>query len=242
MSASSESIPYVVTRRVTRGRTLGQVRIIGAGHHGAVEWHLVGKVHERLLQVGEPAVTLEMLAIDIRNHRQCRKQLEKRTIAFVRFGHHQLAAAEPRVAAKGAQPSANRRRGIESRPLQHERDHRCRRRLAVRARDGDGVTEPHQLRQHLRARYDRDLPARRFDDFRVPVPHRRRDDHDVRAAHVSGGVTVGDLDADGRQPLRHRRSFFVRPGDDEPEIREQFGDAAHPDAADADEVNASRLA
>src|SRR5262249_19748151 len=83
-----------------------EVRVVGARHDGAVERHLVGEVDERLLEVVEAAVVLEMLVVDVRNHRNRRKQFEERPIALVRFSDHQLAAAEPRIAAERAQPPA----------------------------------------------------------------------------------------------------------------------------------------
>ena len=138
--------------------------------------------------------------VDVRDHRNRRKQFQKRSIALVRLGHHQLAAAEPRVAAECAQPAADHRGRVEPGPFEHERDHRRRRRLAVRARDRDRVAQPHQLREHLGARDHRNLPAYRFDDLGVPGAHRRRDHHHVRIADVLGGVPDGDPHAQRRKP------------------------------------------
>jgi hypothetical protein len=44
------------------------------------------------------------------------------------------------------------------------------------------------------------------------------------------------------QPIRQLGTARVRSAHPEPEIREQLCDAAHPDAADADEVNPARPA
>ena len=158
----------------------------------AVERHLVGEVDERLLQVVEAAVVLEVLVIDVRHHRNRRQQLQERPVAFVRLGDHQLAASEPRVAAERAQPPADHRRRIEPGALEHQRDHRRRRRLAVRARDRDAEAQPHQLGQHLGARNHRNLPPRRLAHFRVRRPHRRRHHHDVGVADVRRVVPVRD--------------------------------------------------
>jgi hypothetical protein len=47
-------------------------------------------------------------------------------------------------------------------------------------------------------------------------------------------------DAEARQPGRHLRGLRIGPAHLVAEVREQLGDAAHPDTADADEVNAAR--
>ena len=104
MSAFPAATPYVTTRRVICGITAHRSASSAHTPPRAVERHLVGELDEGLLQVRESAVTFEMFVIDIRNHRYRRKQFQKRSIAFIRFGDHQFTAAEPRIAAKGAQP------------------------------------------------------------------------------------------------------------------------------------------
>ena len=231
-----------ITRRVIRGRTAARCSIVGARDDAAVERHLVGEVDERLLQVVEAAVVLEVLVVDVRNHRNRRKQFQKRPVALVRLRHHELAASEPRVAAEGAQPPADHRRRIEPGALEHQRDHRRRRRLAVRAGDRDREAQPHQLRQHLGARNHRNLPPRRLrrppgstasPPTRSPRRRRRR-----RAPPRARSRTAMPSVC---EPIGHRRPLLVRTAHDVAEIREQLGDAAHADAADADEVHAPRL-
>ncbi len=220
----------------------GQIRVVETGDDAAVERHLVGEVDERLLQVVEPAVVFEMLAIDVRNHRHRRKQFEKRSVAFVRFHHHQLAAAESRVAAERAQPPANHRRRIEAGAFEHQRDHRGRRRLAVRPRHRDGEAKAHQLREHLRPRNHRNLPRARFAHFGIRRPHRRRRHHHVCVADVRRVVSVRDANPQRPQPVRDGRPLLVRSRDRVPEIGQQLGDPAHADAANPDEVHPPGLA
>ena len=86
------------------------------------------------------------------------------------------------------------------------------------------------------------LPRPRGDDLRVVGAHRRRrrprrrrrrrSPHDGRSRSA---LPTANLSVD-------RRALRVRPAHPIAEIREQLGDPAHPDAADADEVNAVRLA
>jgi hypothetical protein len=217
-----------------------QIRIVETRHHTAVKRHLVGEVDERLLQVGEAAVVFEMFVVDVRDHSQCWKQFQKRSIAFVCLGDHDVPASEPRVAAERAQPPADHRGRVEPGALEHQRDHRRGRRLAVGAGDRDAVAEPHQLGKHLRARDHRDLPSRRLADLGIGRPHRRGDHDDVRVADVRRVVPVGDLDPQRRQSLGHRRPLLVRSADHVSEIGEQLGDSAHADAADPDKMHTPR--
>ena len=115
---------------------------------------------------------------------------------------------EPRVAAEGAQPPADHRRRIESGALEHQRDHRRRRRLAVRAGDRDRVAQPHQLREHLGPRNHRNLPPRRLDDLGVRRPHRRRHHHDVRVADVRRVVPVARRGCPASPAARSPRDRF----------------------------------
>ncbi len=218
-----------------------QVRVVEACDHAAVERRLVGEIDEGLLQVLEAAVVLEVLVVDVRNHRNRWKQFQKRSVALVCLGDHELTLPEPRVAAERSQPSADHRCRIQSRSFQHQRDHRRGRRLAVRPGDRNGEAQPHELREHLGPGNHRHLPARRLDDLRVRRPHRRRDDHDVGVADVRGVVPHVDADAERPQPLGDRRSLRVRSTHHVAEIRQQLGDAAHPDAANPDEVHVPGL-
>jgi hypothetical protein len=111
--------------------------------------------------------------------------MQERTVALVGLGHHVLAAAQPGVAAERAEAAADDRRRIEARALQHERDHRRGRGLAVRARDGHRKAQPHQLRQHLAREESRARPAARLDDFGIGRPHGGRLHHDVGLADVA---------------------------------------------------------
>ena len=50
------------------------MHVVEAGDDAAVKRRLVGEIDEGLLQVFEAAVALEVLVIDVRNHRHRRKQ------------------------------------------------------------------------------------------------------------------------------------------------------------------------
>ena len=103
------------------------------------------------------------------------------------------------------------------------------------------LLEAHQLGQHQRARNDRNAAFTRRDHFRVVGLHRRRHDDDIGARDVVGMVAAGDAHPQPRQARGHRVCRQVRAADFVAEIGQDFGDAAHPGAADADKVYAFDL-
>ena len=97
-----------------------------------------------------------------------------------------------------------------------------------------------QAREHFGPLDHRNPEPLGFDDLRVRPLDGGRDNDDVGSADVGRRVPLRYADAQLLlQPRRHQRSLRVRPADLEPEVGEQFGNAAHPDAADADEVHAA---
>ncbi len=162
-----------------RRQQLPQPLVVGARDDRAVERHLVGERDERLLQVLEIAVALQVLLVDVGDDGHRRRQLQERAVALVGLDDHELAAAQPRAAAEGAEPPADDRRRIEAAALEHERDHRRGRRLAVGARHRDAVLQAHQLGEHLGARDHGDAAPGGFDDLGIrwggrPRSRRRR--------------------------------------------------------------------
>ncbi len=221
---------------------IAHARIVRARDDRAVERHAIAEFGERLEDRRERSVSVHVFAVHIGDDSHRRRQLEKRPVAFVGLGDHVAAAAEPRVAAKGAEPAANHRRRIETRLFEHQRDHRRRRGLPVRAGDGDADAEAHHFRQHFRAGDDRNATGAGGDDLRVVGSDRRRDDHDVRVADMAGGVAVKHGDAGGGQPVGHVRPPGVRPAHLVTEVRQEFRDSAHPTSTHADKMHAPRAA
>ena len=122
-------------------------------------------------------------------------------------------------------------------------EERRRRRLAVRAGDGEAGLHAHQLGEHLGARDHRGLQLTRAHHLRVREPHRRRNDDDVGArADAIGVVAERDRRAEARQALGRVARGEIGPGDDETEVQQHLGDATHADAADPNEVNVALLA
>ena len=156
---------------------------------------------------------------------------------------HVLAPAEPGVAAERAQPAADDRRRIEPGALEHQRHHRRRRRLAVRAGDRDPVAEPHQLGQHLGARDHRDAAAPGLDDLRVvrresptrPPRRRRR-----RRARRRVRSTTRTPSCSSRSVTSER--FASEPLTSYPRLASSSAIPLMPMPADADEMNPPRPA
>ena len=108
----------------------------------------------------------------------------------------------------------------------------------MRAGDGDAVLQAHQLGQHLGARDDRDLPAPRLGHLRVVGLDGAREDHDVRALDVLRRVAQVDLSPPSSSSRRVAApAREIRAGDPVAQVQQDLGDAAHPDAADPDEMH-----
>ena len=147
---------------------------------------------------------IQMLAIDIGHGRDRRRQTQERAVAFVRFSDEEVASPQSGMTAKGIHLPSDHHR-VQPALCQHIRHHRGRRRLAVRAGNGHAELQAHQLRQHLRARDDRDLPRLGGDDFGVGRRHRGGNDHHLRFADVRFMVADGDPSAQFFQPSRRFR-------------------------------------
>ncbi len=107
----------------------------------------------------------------------------------------------------------------------------------MRAGDGDSVFQPHQLREHFRARNDWNFVLMRFDNFRIFGFDRGRRDDDVRVDHIARFMTVENRRAEILQAFGNRRKLCVGTGDRVAQRQQHFGDTAHTDSADAHQMN-----
>ena len=184
--------------------------VVEAQHRAAVEGDLVHEAEEGLLDVGEVAVGVEVLAVDVRDDGHGGGELQERAVGLVRLRHQELALAEPRAGAEDAEPPAHDHRRVEPAAVEHERHHRGGRGLAVAARDRHPVLEAHELGQHLRPRDDGHAVPAGLGHLGVLPPHRGRDDHHVRPARVLRRVAAIDARAQAtrasRSPARRLRS------------------------------------
>ena len=126
-----------------------------------------------------------MLAIDVGDDREDRRELQKRSIALIRFHHQKIALADARVrAAHRRDLAADHHGGVDARVTQDGRDHRSGGGLAVAARDGDAVFQAHQLGEKFSARNHGNLQPARFLHFGIRFLHGRTDHQRLRAGDI----------------------------------------------------------
>ena len=211
-------------------------RIVDAGGDRAVERHAVHEVEKGALHVGHVAVAVHVLAIEIGDDGEDGRELEKGAVALVGLGNQILRGAETGVRAERVDAAADDDGGIEAAGREHAGHHRGGGGLAVHAGDGDAVLEPHEFGQHLRALDDGNLARVGFDDFRIGGADRGAGDDHGGSGDVAGLVAFVDGGAQLRQAIGDRTAAQIGAGDLHAEVEQDLGDAAHADAADANEV------
>ena len=115
-------------------------------------------------------------------------------------------------------------------------DHRGRCRLAVSAGDRQRPFEPHQFAQHLGAPHHRQAPCPCRDDFGVVGLDRRGDHDDLGRPQICRVMADRDRDAEFDQAAHVGAIGEIAALNAISEIVQNLGDAAHADAADADEM------
>ena len=214
----------------------GQLRIVDAGRHRAVERHLVHEVEKGALHVVHVAVAVHVLAIEVGHDRQDGRELEKRAVALVGFGDQILRPAQPRVRAHGIDASADHDGGIEAAGAKHAGHHRGGRGLAVHAGDGDAVLEAHQFGQHFGALDDGNFARARFQHFGIGGIDRGTGHHHRGPLDMGGLVAFIDHGAQLGEAIGDGAAAQVGTGDFHFLVEQDLGDAAHADAADANEM------
>src|SRR3990170_932185 len=124
---------------------------VEAEYGDAVERDLVDEHEERILDLVDVLVVVEVFRVDVRHHGDGRRKFEKAPVALIGFGNEELALPELGVRAKAVQLAADDDRGVYVACRKNRGHHRGGGRLAVRAGNGHPVLEPHELREHFRA-------------------------------------------------------------------------------------------
>jgi hypothetical protein len=177
--------------------------VVGAEHRQPVERQVVQELDEARLELLEiAAMRREVVRVDVRDDRDHRLQVHERCVALVGLGDQVLPRAETGVRRGALQTPADHERRVLATFGEHARDEARGRGLAVRARDGDRITEAHQLAEHLRALDDRHAACDRRGDLGVVLVDRARDDNHVGIGRVLGTVTGQHLRAERLQPAR----------------------------------------
>lgn len=106
----------------------------------------------------------------------------------------------------------------------------------MHARDGDAVLEAHQFGEHFGTLDDGDFSGVGGLDFRIFRIDGRAGNDDRGAGDVFRGVAFVNGGAELRQPIGDLAAAQVGAGDFKAQVQQDFGNAAHADAADTDEV------
>ena len=107
----------------------------------------------------------------------------------------------------------------------------------MHAGDGDTVLEAHELGEHLGAGDDGRFASAGFEDLGVVGGDGGAGDDDVTSRGVGGGMAEIHGSAQVLEALSDGGGAEVGAGDRVAHGEQDFGDAAHTDAADTDKVN-----
>ena len=119
-----------------RGETVGDdAAIANAGHDalhfgviqaqegGAVEGHVLDELDEGALDRVEIAIVIEMLGIDVGDHRERTVEAQEAAVALIGLDHHPVARAQARVRAIAVDDAAVDDGGIDPAGVEQRRDH-----------------------------------------------------------------------------------------------------------------------
>jgi hypothetical protein len=184
---------------------------------------------------------IEVLGIHVGDDDGSGAQAREGAVALVGLDHHPFAFAHAGVGAVGVDDAAIDDGGVLLASVQQGRDHRRGCGLAVGAADGDGPLQAHDFGQHFGAAYDRHAASARGVDFRIAVLDRGGNDDDAGMGGVLGLVADADGDAALTQALDIGAVLGIGAGDLVAQIFHHLGDTGHADAADADEMDWTRI-
>ena len=213
-----------------------QVRVVGPGHHLGAGGQLLEISGEGLLDVGQVPVEVQVLPVQVGDHGGLGAKIGEGAVAFVGLGHEVVAPAQDGVGAEIIADGAHHHGGVEAAGPEDGGGHGGGGGLAVGPGDGDLPVALHQLGQHLPpAQHGEPLGPGR-GQFRVVFLHRGGVDHDVGRAQVFGAVALEEFQAQALQTAGDGSGRQVRAADLKAAPHQELRQAAHADAADADEV------
>ena len=212
------------------------LRMVRAQNGEAVERQVLDKGVEGFAQPVHGAVMVHVLGVDIGDDGAGRMQLGKGAVALVALDDHPVAFARLVVRAIGMDDPAIDDGRVNPRPVQQAGDQRGRRRLAMRARDADGVFQPRDLGEHVGAPHDGNARGAGSAHFRIVALDRGRDDHSSGACHVLWLVADEHLHAACAQALDIGTVGDVRALHLVAHRQHDIRNAGHADAANADNM------
>ena len=215
--------------------------MVDAEHGDAVERQPLDEVPIRRLHRLEVAPEVHVLRVHVGDDADGRRQPEEAAVALVGLDHHPVALAKPGIGAVGVDDAAVDHGGLEPRRIEQAGDDGGRRRLAVRAGDRDRRVQPHDLAQHVGAADDGQPAAARLLQLGIVGLDRGRDHQHLRLAQILGLVADADRHAHAAQALHVGVLGNVRALHAVAHAVQDLGDAAHADAADADEMDGAGI-
>ncbi|OQC00428.1 MAG: hypothetical protein BWX80_03434 [Candidatus Hydrogenedentes bacterium ADurb.Bin101] len=151
---------------------------------------------------------------------------------LVRFRDQVIPRSPPGVCAATMQDAAHNRSGAQIRIFQERADHGSGRCLAMGAAHHNGIRlQPHQIGQQVAAMNHRYLAAARSLYLNIVRGDGGGDDHNTRVSHMGRVMPDMKSEAVTLQPDSNGRRLHIRAGHLIPQIQQDFGQAAHADAA-----------
>ena len=148
-------------------------RVIETDNAEPIKRRIFNKRVESIAEFFKPAPMVEMFRIDIGDNRDSRRQANERAVRLVRFDHHPVAFANPRIGTISINNAAIDNRWVKIGFIKQRRDHGGGRRLAMGARNGNGPFKTHQFGEHVRAFDHRNMTRARGGNFRIVAADRR---------------------------------------------------------------------
>ena len=216
---------------------LHHVGIVRVGHNGMAGHQ--GEFLEGKLQLAHGAVVVQMIVVDVQQHRNVRGQMQKGLGKFAGLDHDGVTAAVLAVASDRGQLAANHRGGILAGQLQQTGDHGGGSGFAVGARHADaaGVQAAHIAQQNAALQHG-NAPGVCFPDFRVVFMNGGGVDDHVCPQHVFGVVPHEHLNAHGPLRINDAALVHVAAGDGVAPGMQDLHQRIHTAAADADKMEA----
>ena len=223
-----------VGRRAVAGRQRAAHRVVGTDHGGPVD---LGEVLvEARLDRSEGAVVVEVIDLDVGEHRGVEREFEVSAVALVGLDDEPLAAGPLGTGAGVGYVATDDEARLEARLGQDEHEHRRGRGLAVRSRDSDRAGLRADGGQHAGASERGDASCSRLVELDVLLRHGRAVGDGIAAIDVIASMTHLHIDVGGTQAIEHRPLADVAATHAMPHLGEHDGNRAHAGAADADHV------
>ena len=218
------------------GEDLGQVRVVGAGDDPGPHRQPLQIRRKHFLYVGQVPVVVQMLPVQVGDDGDFGGQDGEGAVGLVGLGHENLAPAQDGVGPHPVPHRAHHHRGVEISGPEHRRGHGGGGGLAVHAGDRHLGLALHAPGQHLPPAQHGKPPGPGRGKLGVVLFDRSGMDHDGRVRHVFGPVALINAHPQPRQPPGDVPLGQIRAAHPVALAHQQLRQAAHADAADADEV------